>query len=214
MNLLAELGARKTALRPTTTVVRKRDGTIEIERGAELLSDAQQQQLVENSRAAGSAATTVEVDACTAGGLWSFTPESNMWVRENTDVPKVVLAFPLRILNLWFAEFEWEKRHDALLDGILFMASNTQPFDLVLLQEVTPRFLGRLQRDARIRMTYRMTDAGNGATFIGGYGSLMLVHRMLPTPRIQWVKFPGTMGRRGLMGVWGNGSANNSSAVA
>ena len=229
-NILDQLTSTTKVLRPTATVVRSRGGNITVER-ADLLSETQHTDCVANAKSAQRLAQQVKISATSTGYLWCYLNEKHhtRWSQvppDNTFTASLDPSQSLRALtfNVWFAEHAWEERQDGLLQ-LLFenscsstasTASGTtgeskaqnkptaQPLDIVLLQEVTPRFLHRLQQDPRIQQTYSITDSGKGNSFLGKYGNIVLVHKRLPLPNVVWVKFPGKMGRRGLVVEWKN----------
>mmetsp|Transcript_3654 Transcript_3654/g.9989 ORF Transcript_3654/g.9989 Transcript_3654/m.9989 type:complete len:349 (+) Transcript_3654:68-1114(+) len=198
------LAKRSQGLKPTATTVRKRDGTVTIERAAVAgLSEAEQRERMEASQRASKAAEKVEIKPYSEGILYGYQGEEGNWKPWEGD-RETMAADPgdgLRVMtfNIWFSPHEWEKRADMLLD-LLFAGD---AYDVVMLQEVTKRFLGRLTADSRVRQRYVVTDT-SGGTFIGGYGNMMLIRRELPRPAIWFVKFPGRMGRRGLVATFEN----------
>ena len=226
MNFLTQLTVEPRHLRPTATVVRTRDGKISVER-ADLLSKTEQQNALDVASTAKLAASNVKAQPTVKGELWCYVSSNNQWTSESISEstcestseskstaphksapPSSSLVDPTALhcltFNVWFAEYEWERRQDCLLEIIL--STNT---DVVMLQEVTPRFLRRLLDNEHIQHTYRVTDCGSGSTFIGEYGNVTLVHKKLPIPTIYFVKFPGSMGRRGLVTQWNTVSMAN-----
>ena len=233
-NFLAELKSTTKVLRPTATVVRSRGGNITVERAdllsnlqhTDCMASAKSAQLLFQQLC------TFKISATSTGYLWHYLNEKHHtgWSRvplANTSPASLDPSQPLRALtfNVWFAEHAWKERQDALVH-LLFenscsstastVSSTTgeskaqhkptapPPLDIVLLQEVTLRFLQRLQQDPRIQQTYSITDSGKGNSFLGKYGNIVLVHKRLPLPNVVWVKFPGKMGRRGLVVEWEN----------
>ncbi len=209
-----EINAASTRarLRPTPTVVRDRAGKVTVER-PELCGD-----VARAVRAAAAAATAGDALAAArtqtrSGRLYAFgdggggsgtgawTPVAATAVPAS-DLPEGT-ALRLVSFNVWFSEYAWARRCDALI-GLLLQ----EEADVVLLQEVTTRCLGRLLADPRVRARFLVSDAGTGATFYGNYGVAMLVRRDLPVvPAITYVELPSRMGRRGLVAGFGDSLA-------
>ena len=215
MNFLDAIKAPRT-LTPTATVVRQRNGKISVE-NAHLISEQQQQQRRDAAELAKSSAENVVViNRFDSGRLTTHCTTTQSWQTDTTtssttcttpvttpltELTELTHSAGLTILtlNVWFAQYAWEKRQQSLLKQIF-----SSPQDVVLLQEVTVQFLQKLQQDVRIQQTYRMTDRGNGSSFLGGYGNLILIKRSLPIPAVNFVKFSSSMGRRGLFIQWSN----------
>jgi endonuclease/exonuclease/phosphatase family metal-dependent hydrolase len=221
MAFLAAITDAPPQLRPTATVVRSRTGEITVERPG-LCADVEAA-----VAAAGAAAVAAMTQARTtrtetrSGRLFSWT--GNAWAAAAAgsakcgsdpggDFPRGTL---LRVVsyNVWFAKHEWERRCDGLIE-LLF---GQEEADLALLQEATPRFLGRLLGDVRVRERFCISDAGDGASFHGHYGVVMLVRRTLPLPQLTFVELVSQMGRRGLIAEFGCGldrSSDSSQTLA
>ena len=215
MNFLDAIKAPRQ-LTPTATVVRQRNGKISVE-NAHLISEQQQQQRRDAAELAKSSAENVVViNRFDSGRLTTHCTTTQSWQTDTTtssptcttpvttpltELTELTHSAGLTILtlNVWFAQYAWEKRQQSLLKQIF-----SSPQDVVLLQEVTVQFLQKLQQDVRIQQTYRMTDRGNGSSFLGGYGNLILIKRSLPIPAVNFVKFSSSMGRRGLFIQWSN----------
>jgi hypothetical protein len=97
-------------------------------------------------------------------------------------------------LNVFFSDFEWERRCDAVSDFIV----STGSLDVACFQEVTPRFWQRLLRRKEIRERFWGSDDPDSAATVRPYGVTMLVSRALPPPRLAWIDLPTGMARRGL----------------
>ena len=98
--------------------------------------------------------------------------------------------------NVWFDEREWKRRTEALVDLLV----NVELIDVICLQEVTPRCLGKILEKEEIRKAYRVTDKGPAHKTLGRYGVAMLIRReTLPVPDVTWVTLPTRMGRSALV---------------
>ena len=200
MAFLAAITEGSPQLRPTATVVRSRTGGITVER-PELCADVEAAVAAAGAAAVAAVTQTRTRTETRSGTLFSWT--GNTWAAAVGSAkcgsdpggrfPRGAL---LRVVsyNVWFAGHEWERRCDGLIE-LLF---GQEEADLVLLQEATPRFLGRLLGDVRVRECFCVSDAGNGASFHGHYGVVMLVRRTLPLPQLTFVELVSHMGRRGL----------------
>ena len=121
-----------------------------------------------------------------------------------------------------FDEHEWKKRTHALVDLLCCCDCDhdkdddnhdnqqnhhknqnqmNDMYDVICLQEVTPRCLDLILSKAVIRQNYRVTDEGPPTYRTIGryYGVSILVRRTLPVPDIHWVDLPTSMGRSGLI---------------
>ena len=226
LHLLSEIKSTNAKhLRPTPTVVRTRDGKITVER-ADLLTKEGHENAVSVAKEAQENAENllVAMKETNTGYLYRYMDDS--WVRCNPNL-SVTSLDPSKHLhaitfNVWFAEHQWERRQDELVKLIFNNRGNNvknegknkneestnkefnQPPEIILLQEVTVRFLQRLQNNTMIQQTYTMSDHGCGRTFIGGYGNVILVRNDLSLPKFMTVKFPSQMGRRGMFVQWDN----------
>ena len=94
------------------------------------------------------------------------------------------LALRIATYNVWFSRRNWRARARAVFR--LLRGDGDPPFDVVALQEVTPRFLFLLREEAFVRRAYVLSDV-LGTTFIGkpetAYGVLLLIKRDLVVGR-------------------------------
>ncbi len=112
--------------------------------------------------------------------------------------------------NIWFDNFEWKKRTEALLDLLV----RDELTDVICLQEVTKKCLNMILQNKEIRKNYRVTDRGPTYRTIGGYGVTILVRRTLPVPDIDWVSLPTGMGRSGLVASFNVNNQGQKLAIA
>ena len=255
-------------LAPTSTVVRQRDGTVEIER-AHLLSDEEKASRRAQARSAAAAApisgtrspscrtqgTGAGVGAAGGGAsasalgeqeaighLFTFDVSEAAWTTAGdraeptvpsvspqldqhsrtrrklhpptpTPAPTADLPETLRVasFNVWFGALAWEHRTDALVNLVLRQDS---PYDVVCLQEVTPKVLHRLAAHRDVRAHFSMTDSGHGETIAAGYGVVMMVRVTLPAPTISRVVIPSTMGRDALVATFAASPADASASAS
>jgi len=219
-------------LTATTTVVRQRDGTITIEGGKKAqLSDIEKRRLIESAQSAGAVASAAGGGAVAnssatkplpiapdevAGQLWRFDAVKQIWMEEKHDddekASPPALATPnllpatLRVatFNVWFGELAWEHRTDALADLLLNQDKGgvDTNYDVVCLQEVTPRVIARLSFREDVRKQWRMTDSGRGETIAAGYGVVTMVRATLPAPVITRIMLTTNMGRQALIATF------------
>jgi endonuclease/exonuclease/phosphatase family metal-dependent hydrolase len=124
---------------------------------------------------------------CTMGEMeWAPLPPKQ---QHEQSLPS---SISIMTFNVWFSEYEWKRRADALLD--LIKTKNTM---VVCLQEVTEQFLTRALADPGIQEMYRLAVSFAPAC---SYGVAMLMHKQFTSvPTIDIVALSSTMGRTALV---------------
>ena len=117
----------------------------------------------------------------------------------DNDYSKLPTSIKIVTYNIWFDPHEWKKRTGALLDLIV----NVELTDVVCLQEVAPKVMGRILQHEDVRNCYRVTDTGPCYKTLGSHGVVMMIRRSLPAPAIEWLSLPTAMGRSGLIANFG-----------
>lgn len=179
-------------LRPTTTRVRNRDGTVFEEKkdqsgnlvttyvGKEVLPSF----LTDASKGL-SKLSSFEFSA--DYGWFPAAPSA-------ASLPDVI---SLVTYNVWFKEYYAQERADALFQ--LLQGLEPRPHAIAF-QEVTPFFQSRVATNEWVRENYYISDA-NGLTVVP-YGVMMLVSKTLPCPIFQLHALPSNMGRRFLQAIF------------
>ncbi len=215
--------ASSVKLKPTATVVRGCDGNVKVER-KELLSSSAAEAKIQASKLAGTKrgetkelatatrnpfdTTNDKIFPKTDGTLYDFNPDNGAWLEaerkmNDNDYSKLPTSIKIVTYNIWFDPHEWKKRTGALLDLVI----NVELADVVCLQGVTPKVMGRILQHEGVRNCYRVTDIGPCYKTLGSYGVVMMIRRSLPAPAIEWLSLPTTMGRSGLIANFGLGLA-------
>ena len=209
--------SRLVSLRPTATVVRDRKGRVRIER-QELLSDSECRERIMTSieahkkRKGVPPPNTELLDFPIVSGILyeHFSGEWKPRTKNTIDAASLTKAEnrnadppeSLRVVswNVWYSEYEWEVR----LDALLRICVEKEAANIICLQEVTTRFLKKLMEYPIVQEKYRMVMARKPKSW---YAVCMLIDKLnifygtLPTIRVV-SKMPSTMGRQALIAAF------------
>jgi len=213
---LSEIASNAKRLKPTPTIVRKRDGNTKVDR-KELLSSSEGENRIAASEKAGKIREDPDQRFITpprSQFLPSNDGEVYAFVSDDGDdgnvkngrwevVPRTASSkldgsrsITVATFNVWFGEHEYKSRTEALLE----LLGNKEDIDVICIQEVTPWWLAEVLRKEEIRKAYCITDRGPGYQTLGSsYGVAMLIRKTLPVPEIVWITLPTRMGRSALV---------------
>ena len=185
----SELSRMRSKLTATNTRVRERDGTVTNFSG---LTSASPITLGKPEK---HAPTQWELDA--QNGITRLNPRvwddaTSAWAKMRFPPTAAAAGLPTRrsqlriaTYNVWFSRRNWRARARALFKLLDRNRGGKPDFDVIALQEVTPRFLHLLREEEFVQQRYALSDSV-GTTFIGkpktAYGVLFLIKRDLIAP--------------------------------
>lgn len=181
-------------LKPTTTRVRHRDGTV-------LEETKDENGKVVATYVGKEILPAFLTDASKGMGrlsAYEFSEERSAWF---VSPPAFSGALPPNLslvsYNVWFKEYYMKERFDALIEILEHLEPRP---DIIAFQEVTPYFQNCLIMHAWVRRNFFVSDI-NGSTVLP-YGVMMLVNRSLPCPAFQIHSLPSNMARRFLHAIF------------
>eukprot|EP01065_Artemidia_motanka_P036586 TRINITY_DN44555_c0_g1_i1.p1 TRINITY_DN44555_c0_g1~~TRINITY_DN44555_c0_g1_i1.p1 ORF type:complete len:408 (+),score=103.48 TRINITY_DN44555_c0_g1_i1:50-1225(+) len=192
----AELAGAIGQLKATETTVRRRDGSLFVERktadGKVVTEAAGRAEPMQWERDAMAGVTRVRPRAWQSeSSRWRPVPAGPVCLETNTAV--IQRGLRLATWNVWFSRQNQQKRILALLAEL-----RAADPDVICLQEVTPVFCRVLQEDPWVREGYQVSDP-LGTTLRGRstcYGCIQLCRKELYVADMELHTLPTTMHRR------------------